>query len=235
MFDLKMQPGTTQFEDGKPTETWGFNGSYLGPTLRAKHGEKVVVNVDNALTQPSTVHWHGMHLPARMDGGPHQMIAPGEQWSPTWTIDQAAASLWYHPHPHGETEEHVQRGLAGMFFIDDDTTQQARLPHDYGRNDIPLIVQDTKFNNDGSFDHSRPPRRLRLPRRPDPRQRHPRPLPAGQRRTRTAAPSQRLHRPYPQLRFRRQPQLLPDSHRRRTPQHPRTNGAPPALPDRASP
>ncbi|MFE3557308.1 multicopper oxidase family protein [Streptomyces sp. NPDC059193] len=156
VFDLKMQPGSTRFEDGKETQTWGFNGSYLGPTLRAKRGENVVVNIDNALPEPSSVHWHGMHLPARMDGGPHQMIAPGAHWSPTWTIDQPAASLWYHPHPHGETEQHVQRGLAGMFIVDDDTPQQAGLPKDYGRNDIPLIVQDTKFNDDGSFDHSRP-------------------------------------------------------------------------------
>ncbi|MEV5528959.1 multicopper oxidase family protein [Streptomyces prunicolor] len=155
VFGLKMQTGRTSFKAGQETDTWGFNGSYLGPTLRAKRGEKVVVNVDNALPEPSTVHWHGMRLPARMDGGPHQMIAPGTTWSPQWTIDQPAASLWYHPHPHGETEQHVQRGLAGMFIVDDDNSQQAALPKDYGRNDIPLIVQDTEFTGNGSFDHSK--------------------------------------------------------------------------------
>jgi FtsP/CotA-like multicopper oxidase with cupredoxin domain len=54
-----------------------------------------------------------------MDGGPHQMIQPGESWHPTWTVDQPAATLWYHPHPHGETERHVYRGLAGLFLLDD--------------------------------------------------------------------------------------------------------------------
>ncbi|MGJ3560660.1 multicopper oxidase domain-containing protein [Streptomyces sp. INA 01156] len=112
VFDLRMQAGETEFQEGRRTTTWGFNGSYLGPTLRAKRGEKVRVRVGNDLDEASSVHWHGMHLPARMDGGPHQMIAPGAAWTPHWTVDQPAATLWYHPHPHGKTEEHVRRGLA---------------------------------------------------------------------------------------------------------------------------
>ena len=72
------------------------------------------------------IHWHGMHLPAAMDGGPHQMISAGETWTPAWTIDQPAATLWYHPHPHGQTAEHVYRGLAGLFLIDDDESDSAR-------------------------------------------------------------------------------------------------------------
>ena len=66
----------------RPT-TWGFNGSYLGPTLVAHRGERVRVDIHNELAEPTTVHWHGMHLPAEMDGGPHQMIEPGDDWSPT--------------------------------------------------------------------------------------------------------------------------------------------------------
>jgi FtsP/CotA-like multicopper oxidase with cupredoxin domain len=80
-----------------------------------------------------------------MDGGPHQQIQPGQTWSPTWTIDQPAATLWYHPHPHGETAHHVYRGLAGMFILDDGPTA---LPSTYGVDDIPVIVQDKQF--DGS-------------------------------------------------------------------------------------
>ena len=103
-----------------PSDTWGFNGSYLGPTIVAKRGEHVRVDVANSLDVPTTVHWHGMHLPAEMDGGPHQMVEPDATWSPEWDIDQQAATLWYHPHPHGETEAHVARGLAGMFLVQDD-------------------------------------------------------------------------------------------------------------------
>ena len=91
-----------------------------------------------------------MHLPARYDGGPHQPIDPGQTWSPTWTIEQPAATLWYHPHPHGRTEKHVYRGLAGLFIVDDDVPAALDLPRTYGVDDIPLIVQDKRVHGDGS-------------------------------------------------------------------------------------
>lgn len=151
VFDLNLRTGHREFRDGKRTETWGVNGDYLGPTLRAKRGEKVQVNVHNGLPEQSTIHWHGMHVPARMDGGPHQPVAPGQTWSPHWQIDQPAATLWYHPHPHGETAKHVYRGIAGMFILDDDQAGALDLPDTYGVDDIPVIVQDRKFKGDGSF------------------------------------------------------------------------------------
>ena len=148
VFDLTAAPGEHDFGGG-PTRTWGFNGGYLGPTLRAQRGEEVIVNVHNGLAEPTTVHWHGMHLPARMDGGPHQAIQPGATWSPAWRIDQPAATLWYHPHPHGETARHVYRGLAGMFLVDDPAV--TGLPGEYGVDDIPVIVQDKKLTRGGDL------------------------------------------------------------------------------------
>nr|WP_241981983.1 multicopper oxidase domain-containing protein [Cryobacterium ruanii] len=73
----------------------------------AGRGEDVRINVGNELDEASTVHWHGLSLPAEMDGGPHQMVEPGATWSPNFTIDQPAATLWYHPHPDGTTEHQV--------------------------------------------------------------------------------------------------------------------------------
>lgn len=101
--------------------------------------------VTNNLGEATSLHWHGMHLPPSMDGGPHQMITAGATWSPTWTIRQQAASLWYHPHPHGRTASHLYRGIAGMFLVDDDTAPGLRLPCTYGVDDIPLIVQDRRL------------------------------------------------------------------------------------------
>jgi FtsP/CotA-like multicopper oxidase with cupredoxin domain len=89
-----------------------------------------------------------------MDGGPHQEVAPGARWRPTWEIDQPAATLWYHPHPHGATEEHVYRGLAGMFLLDDDASRAAELPQEYGVDDVPVIVQDKHFGDDGQLELS---------------------------------------------------------------------------------
>jgi FtsP/CotA-like multicopper oxidase with cupredoxin domain len=153
-FDLRMQTGEADLGQAAMTPTWGINGPHLAPTLRAEKGEHVQVRVTNDMDEVSTLHWHGMHLPGEMDGGPHQMIAPGETWTPNWVIDQPAASLWYHPHPHGETARHVYHGLAGMFIIDDEEESALALPRDYGIDDIPLIVQDRKFNDDGTLDAS---------------------------------------------------------------------------------
>jgi FtsP/CotA-like multicopper oxidase with cupredoxin domain len=158
VFDLELEQGVSELLPGKKTETWGANGSQLAPTLRASRGDKVMPQVSNGLGgDTTTIHWHGMHLPAAADGGPHQTIAPGETWSPTWTIDQPAATLWYHPHPHPETEDQVYRGLVGMFILDDPKAAELALPGDYGVDDIPLIIQDKKLEDDGSLDFSKGP------------------------------------------------------------------------------
>jgi FtsP/CotA-like multicopper oxidase with cupredoxin domain len=154
IFDLELQTGRIELVPGKQAETWGANGSYLSPTLRAEQGDRVEVRVRNELPEQTTIHWHGMHLPAVADGGPHQTIGPGETWGPSWEIDQPAATLWYHPHPHGETSDHVYRGIAGMFIVDDPEADSLPLPDTYGIDDIPLIIQDKRINDDGSLDLS---------------------------------------------------------------------------------
>ncbi|WP_173869163.1 multicopper oxidase family protein [Streptomyces albus subsp. chlorinus] len=150
-FALKARTGTSVLIPGKKTPTWGVNGPFLGPTLRARRGDTVSVAFSNGLPETTTLHWHGMHLPAEMDGGPHQSVSPGSVWRPKWRLDQPAATLWYHPHPHGETANHVTRGIAGLFLVEDEHSEDSGLPHAYGVDDVPLIIQDRAFNNDGSF------------------------------------------------------------------------------------
>src|SRR5918995_2509231 len=158
VFDLELERGMSELLPGKRTETWGANGPQLAPTLRASRDDEVMPQVFNGIgEETTTIHWHGMHLPAAADGGPHQTIAPGETWSPEWTIDQPATTLWYHPHPNKETEDHVYRGLVGMFILDDPVADELALPDDYGANDIPLIIQDKKLEDDGSLDFSKGP------------------------------------------------------------------------------
>jgi FtsP/CotA-like multicopper oxidase with cupredoxin domain len=147
VFDLQLQAGTSELLPRRTSETWGANGTYLGPTLRASNGDRVAINVTNELPVPTSIHWHGMHLPPEADGGPHQMIKPGATWSASWTIDQPAASLWYHPHLHGLTEDHVYRGLAGLFLLDDPHASALPLPNRYGVDDIPVIIQDKQFDD----------------------------------------------------------------------------------------
>lgn len=155
---LTMQEGTMDFVDGAPaTVTNGYNGNYLGPTLRMTKGDEVIIHVDNQLPIDSTTHWHGFHIPPVMDGGPWQIIEAGETWSPTFTIDNPAATFWFHPHimpenvqggaqdPNG-TSAQVYRGLAGLIIVDDEESQGFALPLEYGVDDIPLIVQDREFD-----------------------------------------------------------------------------------------
>ena len=154
-FALTAQEGSVSFIEGKSTPTYGYNGDYLGPTIRVKKGERVSFDINNTLGEVTTVHWHGLHVPAEMDGGPRQRIEAGTVWRPQFPIVQQAATLWYHPHAIGKTGEHVYRGLAGLFIIDDEVSDSLSIPRTYGVDDIPLIVQDRRFNRDGSFAYIR--------------------------------------------------------------------------------
>ncbi|MGY1602567.1 multicopper oxidase family protein [Geodermatophilus sp. SYSU D00815] len=150
VFRLTAQAGTAEFTRGVRTPTWGYDGAYLGPTLRARRGETVRVELTNRLTEPTTVHWHGMELPGAADGGPHLPLPPGGTSTPSWEVRQPAATLWYHPHPHGHASEQVYRGLAGAFLLDDDVP--AGLPSSYGVDDVPLLLQDKRFLDGGALD-----------------------------------------------------------------------------------
>lgn len=150
-FTLKAQAGFTRFWPDLATATFGYNGSYLGPILRFRQGEKVRIQVLNELAEPTTVHWHGLVVPGDQDGGPHQIIQPGATWTPEFTVSQPAATLWFHPHAITTTASQVYAGLAGLIYIDDPVTHSLALPQDYGINDFPLIVQDRNFDSNGQF------------------------------------------------------------------------------------
>src|SRR5690349_19677175 len=92
-FNLEIQQGTTQFYSGINTPTYGINGVLLAPTLVFNKWDIVTINVKNSLKgngNSTTIHWHGLHVPARFDGGPHQVILQNTTWSPTFRILNAA-------------------------------------------------------------------------------------------------------------------------------------------------
>lgn len=153
-YRLTAQQGMSQILPDVQTPTWGFNGTHLGPTLTARRGDDVTVEITNGLDEMTTIHWHGMKLPGHADGGPHSPIAPGDTWSPAWTVENTAATLWYHPHPHGLTGLHAYRGLAGAFVIEDEVSDSLDIPKDYGVDDIPVVLMDHRFHEDGSLDET---------------------------------------------------------------------------------
>jgi len=150
-FNLKINASKTAFFQGLKSPTLGINQSFLGPVLRAKRGDHVNINVSNQINQISTLHWHGMTLPANMDGGPHQEIKPGKTWNSRFQIRQGASTLWYHSHAMHQTGPQVYSGLAGMFILDDEASLNSDLPQNYGVDDIPCTIQDRRFNRDGSL------------------------------------------------------------------------------------
>jgi blue copper oxidase len=148
---LSARAATVRFLPGRSTATFGYNGAFLGPALRLRRGQTVTVAFTNQLVEPTTVHWHGLVIPGDVDGGPHRPVAPGGQWRPSLSIDQPAATLWFHPHFYPTTATQVIRGLAGLLIIDDEDTERLALPSRWGVDDIPLIIQDRRFRSDGSF------------------------------------------------------------------------------------
>ena len=154
VFDLALRHGETEFFAGLKTRTMGINQSYLGPTLRLTAGNDVRLNVANSLGEDATLHWHGFDLPAASDGGPHQVIRPGTTWSREFEVRQKAGTFWYHSHFMGKTAEQVWAGLAGMIVVDDEEGAGLGLPSTYGVDDIPLVLQDRVFTEDGQMPYS---------------------------------------------------------------------------------
>lgn len=160
VFNLNIQTGVHQFFKDTNTSTYCVNEAnssaltYLAPTLRIKNGEQVEINFSNNLTESTTMHGHGMHVPAIMDGGVHQEIMPGQTWSAQYTVKQKACTNWYHPHFMGNTAQQTYKGLAGLIIIDDNESEALDLPKTYGVDDIPLIVQDRVFDASGALDYS---------------------------------------------------------------------------------
>ncbi len=151
---LKVMSGRHAFIRGKPTRTYGYSAPVLGPVIRLRRGDSVEMTVENALNTVTTVHWHGLMVPGYNDGGPQQLIKPGHAWRPVLKIDQAAATLWFHPHPHHDTARQIYLGLAGMLIVDDGSDARLGLPRTFGVDDFPIILQDRTFGSDGTLDYN---------------------------------------------------------------------------------
>lgn len=150
-FALEARAGSVEFFHGMPTATLGYNGNYLGPTIRVKNGQRFKLNFKNKLKEVTTLHWHGLHVPPNWDGGPRQPIPNRTEWQPEFTIKQEAATLWYHPHGMGLTGSQVYKGLAGLYIIEDEVSDKLAIPKTYGVDDIPLVLQDRRFFDNGQF------------------------------------------------------------------------------------
>lgn len=164
--DLEIIPGVR-------TTVWGYDGQFPGPTFDVRRGRPITVSITNRLPVPTSTHLHGGVTPWESDGYPTHLVVPGQldgydpaanshmapdpsdwrlasrSFTHEFPLDQPAATLWYHDHRMDFTGPQVYHGLAGMFVVRDDIDD--RLPLPKADRDIPLLICDRAFDEDGSF------------------------------------------------------------------------------------
>lgn len=146
VLNLVMKDTSKVFYPGFTTSTFGINADYLGPTLIMNQGDSIQMNVTNLFGDTTTLHWHGLHVSPRNDGGPHVIILPGDTWSPSWKVRDHASTYWYHPHLHMKTNLQATRGAAGLIIVRDSAEAVLALPRTYGVDDFPLVLQSKCFD-----------------------------------------------------------------------------------------
>ena len=128
---------------GKTVPAWGFNRQVPGPVLKAKKGDTLVVRIKNSLPEPTIVHWHGIRLPAAMDGtgDVQQPIEPGQEFEYRFVVPDAG-TFWYHSH-FNETVQ-LERGMYGALIVEDDADPV------FDRERV-LVLDDMKLTADHNF------------------------------------------------------------------------------------
>jgi FtsP/CotA-like multicopper oxidase with cupredoxin domain len=141
---LSLQPGIT-------SEVFAYNGSVPGPTLDVREGDHVIVHFRNDLPEPTTVHWHGIHLPFESDGSPFHPIKPGETHDYEFTVRPGTAgTYWYHPHPDLRTGFAIGKGLFGGIVVHAANDPLPPMPEKL------IILSDNRFLKDGAIDFPDP-------------------------------------------------------------------------------
>ncbi len=136
-----------------PSEVIDNNeGTYLVPTLRFKKGQKIRLILNNNLPAQSILHWHGLHVPANMDGNPMYAVNQGETYIYEFEILYRAGTYWYHAHTHSVTARQVYSGLAGLLIVGDEQERALNLPG--GDYDVPLVIQDHSFDEHNQLVYS---------------------------------------------------------------------------------
>ena len=137
---------------GSPNTVENLSGTYLAPTLHLQTGQKVRIYLKNNLPAESILHWHGLHVPSKMDGNPMYAINHGETFVYEFEILNRAGTYWYHAHTHSVTAKQVYSGLAGLIIVSDQQEQALGLPK--GKYDVPLVIQDRSFDGKNQLHYS---------------------------------------------------------------------------------
>ncbi len=134
---------------GKEAYLLAYNGQVPAPRLEAKPGDKVRLRFTNNLTQPTNIHYHGLHIP--LTGNADNVflkIEPGQKLTYEFTIPEnhPSGTFWYHPHLHGLVAEQLFGGLAGLFIVRGELDE---IPELKAAKEEFLVLQDFALDNDG--------------------------------------------------------------------------------------
>ncbi|WP_420995337.1 multicopper oxidase family protein [Cupriavidus sp. 30B13] len=155
-FHLVAEPVEREFAPGMKAHLWGYNGQSPGPTIECVEGDKVRIFVTNKLPEHTTVHWHGLILPAGMDGvgglsQPH--IPPGKTFVYEFEMKHAGTFMY---HPHSDEMVQMAMGMMGFLVVHPKDPAQMRVDRDYvfliAAYDIdpgsytPRVAEMTDFN-----------------------------------------------------------------------------------------
>ena len=143
---LVAQLVTRSFK-GRPYTVYGFNGQYPGPLLQVAQHSDVVVELTNAIDQPTAVHWHGVRLDNHFDGVPgltQDAVPPGGRFVYHLRFPDAGI-YWYHPHVREDSQQDL--GLYGNILV------RSPRPDYFGpahREEI-LMLDDLLLNDAGAL------------------------------------------------------------------------------------
>lgn len=140
---LRAHPAKKVYPGSRPSEVWTYGGTVPGPLLEAKVGDRLVVHFENDLPEPTSVHWHGVRLPAKMDGSMAMQspVEPGQGFEYSFTLKDAGL-FWFHPHVRSDVQ--VEKGLYGALLV-----RGAHEPEVDA--ETLLVLDDVRVNPDGSF------------------------------------------------------------------------------------
>ncbi|TCP96045.1 cell division protein SufI [Cricetibacter osteomyelitidis] len=147
---LTMQETQTALLEKKTVEVWGFNGHYLGPTVKVKQGDYVKLMYHNNLPHAVSVTIQGLQTSGESLGGVMQALNPKQSWAPVVQVTQTTSTCWYRSDTLMHSAYQTYRGLVGMWIVEDNETRKSNLPSKYGVDDIPLILQDMTLNSSGT-------------------------------------------------------------------------------------
>ena len=142
-YELIASEFTWNISETKSVRAWGFNNMLPGPALIAEKGDRLNIKVTNKLNEPTVVHWHGIRLPAGMDGtdSVQTPIQPGETFEYNFLVPDSG-TFWYHSHQN-ETVQ-MERGMYGSIIVSDPNDPLVDA-------DKVFMIDDMKLNSKNEF------------------------------------------------------------------------------------